>query len=466
MVKFPFRGNSSSEARRNDVNAESRLSTLADTEPLQILHRILGPDAKLHLVGGAVREAIHSGGTSDLDLASIFPPERSSKLLEQAGIRVIATGIRHGTITALAGDKSVEITTFRRPGSTKPDDYSSSIEEDLHGRDFTINAIAFSLDSRAIIDPTGGVQDLNRNILRSVGHAADRYQEDPLRILRMIRFGPAQERNVESSTLSAAKSLAPELKTVSPERIRQELSHILLSAHAGAAVRTMLTTSIIEILLPEMLPSVGFEQNDFHIHDVFEHTLWVLDRCPQEKLLRWAALFHDLGKPRSLSVGEQGRRHFYNHENFSEEIAEQVMLRLKFSNDDMAAIRALVRHHMRPLECGPAGVRRLIRDLGEQFDRWRIFKRADAPPKMSDQEFSRKLGQFNDLYDAELIRRQKAGQSSLCIRGDDLIALGMAPGPKMGVLLKQLEEMVIESPDLNERTELLKRAQELMAKVA
>lgn len=458
-------GKCSSAARRDDGDGLARLKKIASSPLVSELHQSLGNASQLHLVGGTVREALLGEAQGDLDFACAYTPQRTSEILIAKGIRVIETGRKHGTVTAVVGQQNLEVTTFRRPGATRPDDYSDSIVQDLGGRDFTINAIAYSLDSHQLIDPFNGANDLATNTLRAVGSAKDRFNEDPLRILRMIRFGPAAGRRTDAPSQEAALELASALARVSAERIHEELTRILISPHAGDALRLMLKLKLIDQVLPEMLPSVGFEQNDFHIHDVFEHTLWVLDRCSPTPHLRWSALFHDLGKPRSLTVDEKGRRHFYKHEEYSAEIATLVMQRLRFSNDDSAAIVAIVRHHMRPLECGPSGVRRLIRDLGEQFNDWRVFKGADAPPKMEQADFDQRLGQFNALYEAELARLQGSGLPKLAISGNDLIELGLPPGRQLGSVLKQLEEMVIEKPELNDPAQLLKEAARLIEKL-
>lgn len=462
MEKFPSLGNCSSAARPNRAAGLLRLQRTAQLPFVRHVLSVLGPEAQLHLVGGAVREAFFSDEVHDLDLAVRFTPERTGELLQQAGVRVIETGKRHGTVTAVGEDSHVEITTFRKPGAVRPDDYSSSIEEDLAGRDFTINAIAYSLSDGTLVDSQGGFSDLERSLLRCVGAAEDRFREDPLRMLRLIRFGPASMRSVDEAAVSAVRSLSKNILGVSVERIYEELSRILLSPQAGAGIKTMLELGLIELLLPEMLPSVGFEQNEFHIHDVFDHTLWVIDRCPFDRRLRWAALFHDLGKPASFSVSEDGRRHFYNHEKFSETIALDVMERLRFSNHDSKAIATLVRYHMRPLEVGPAGLRRLLRDLDDQFEPWLEFKRADSPPIMNDEQVQSKFKQFHELLDAEYARRKGPGLPKLAISGTDLIELGMRPGPALGGVLKQLEEMIIENPDVNTREILLIEAKRLI----
>lgn len=462
MEKSRSPGNSSSEAPPNNHEADERLRALAHSPLLRAISKPLGTAAKLHIVGGTVREVFGTGKKVDLDLACVFPPEKSAEILTTQGIRIVETGIKHGTILAVIESQHIEITTFRRPGASRPDDYSQSIDEDLGGRDFTINAIAFSIADEKIVDPFGGRDDLKNGILRAVGSASGRFAEDPLRILRMFRFGPAAGRTIAVDTESAARAARATLLSVSPERVREELTKILISDHSSNALRQMLGLGIVEVLLPEILPSVGFEQNEFHMHDVFEHTLWVIERCPLDPILRWSALFHDLGKPRSLSVDDKGRRHFYKHEEYSEELGIRIMERLRFSNADTQAIRAIVRHHMRPLECGPSGIRRLIRDLGEQFDSWRIFKSADAPPKLDESTISEKLGQFNALYEAELARQKGSGLPKLAISGNELIGLGMTPGPQLGRILKRLEEMVIDNPDLNSPESLMQQAKLLL----
>ncbi|RIL10836.1 MAG: tRNA nucleotidyltransferase, partial [Proteobacteria bacterium] len=296
----------------------------------------------------------------------------------------------------------------------------------------------------------------------AVGDPAARFEEDPLRILRMVRFGPASGRDVEEDTLRAARSLAGKLKSVSAERVQLELRKIVSSPHAAQALRFMANHSLLPNTLPELLPCIGFEQNRYHTQDVFEHTLSVLENCAREGLLRWVALFHDVRKPESLSVGEDGERHFYEHEFISERECKRALKRLRFSNEDQEAVALLVRTHMRPLECGPPGVRRLMRDLGELFETWRAFKIADASPTMPKSEFDERLGRFDELVAKERERLERENAPGLAIGGDDLINLGLKPGPIMGKILKALEEAVLDEPALNERPILIERAKQLI----
>jgi tRNA nucleotidyltransferase (CCA-adding enzyme) len=274
----------------------------------------------------------------------------------------------------------------------------------------------------------------------------------------MVRFGDAQGRTIEPSTLEAAARVTPLLAKVSAERIRTELEKILLSEAPDAGVRLLHTLGALPHTLPELIPAIGFEQNRFHIHDVFEHTLWVLRRAPADKILRWAAIFHDVGKPHTLSVDDQGNRHFYLHELRSEDLSKARLEALKFSHRDQTAIVTLVRHHMRPLDCGPAGVRRLMRDLGDELPRWRQFKEADAPPTMPEEEFRATAERFDQMLAAERVRAAGPSYGKLAVTGEDLKQLGIKPGKEMGRILKELAEVVLDDPSANTRDALLSEA--------
>lgn len=442
----------------NPKKSIQKLKALASSNLINTINKVL-PDGDLHLVGGAVRDSFFDLTELDIDIATILTPELCQKRFHENGFKVIPTGIQHGTITVVIDEQNIEITTFRKPGSRNVSAFSSTIEEDLSGRDFTINALAFSISKLTLIDPFNGLQDIIDHRLKCVGDPDSRFREDPLRILRMIRFGPAQNRAVDKDTLAAAKHTKELLKSVSQERIRTELCHILTSPDPTAAFIMMKDCNLLEIILPEILPSIGFEQNEFHVHDVFEHTLWVLDRCPQENLkLRLSALFHDLGKPHTLSIGEDGRRHFYDHETISTTLCNQAMDRLKFSQKMTADVADIVRLHMRPIDCGPAGVRRLMRDLGENFAEWRIFKAADSPPVLGEEDFETRAARFDQLVADENERLKNTKLRKLAITGHDIMNLGIQEGRVVGQILKELEELVIENPSDNNREFLINKA--------
>lgn len=457
MEKSPAPGTSSSSHQRSRNEAEARLRLLVQQGPLQHLITALSP-AELYLVGGSVRDALITTADTDLDLATSLTALEVKQRCDKHGIRIIETGIQHGTVLAVIEEVHIEVTTFRVPSSRDLHTTARDITTDLSGRDFTINALAFDVKEQTIIDPHNGLSDLAHSLLRAVGSAEERFVEDPLRILRMIRFGDAQGRTIEEATLSAAKKHVALLEKVSCERIKGELDKILLSPFPHLGLKKVHEIGALPYTIPELIPAIGFEQNKFHIHDVFEHTLWVLERAPQDLILRWSAIFHDIGKPHTLSVDSDGSRHFYSHETVSEDLSKKRMKDLRFSTDDSRSIASIVRHHMRPLDCGAPGVRRIIRDLGKDLARWRQFKSADSPPTVSDTDFTAVASRFDQMLETELKKMAGPSYGKLAVTGQDLMALGIKPGPHMGKLLKELEELVIEDPAINTKESLLVEA--------
>ena len=402
-----------------------------------------------------MRNAFYQSSRTDLDLATdLSAAEVASRCLKN-GLRVVETGIQHGTVLVVIDDTHIEVTTFRTPADRDTQVNANNIETDLSGRDFTINALAFCVNSGNLIDPFGGISDLQSMTLRTVGDAHQRFLEDPLRILRMIRFGPAEGRPLEKNTLEAAAKNINQLGRVSVERIREELTRILISPCPAAGIITLRDINGLQWTIPELLPAVGFEQNRYHIHDVFDHTMAVLDRAPADPILRWSAIFHDIGKPATLSTDVAGERHFYLHEIESTKLSWERMQQLRFSHDDMKRISSVVRHHMRPMNCGPAGVRRLIRDLGDNLQLWRAFKDADSSPTIASNEVAKTAEYFDALLSSELRKMATPSYGKLAVNGEDLKEIGVKPGPGMGRLLKQLEEIIIEDPSKNVRDTLL-----------
>jgi tRNA nucleotidyltransferase (CCA-adding enzyme) len=455
------------------------LRQLAESEPVQTLLRALNKESniyreteektRLYLVGGSVRNAFYKsqaycrdfGNETDLDLATNIKPNEVVARLRLAGLKVIETGIQHGTVLVVIDGIHLEITSFRKPSDRTTQSCADDIDTDLSGRDFTINALAFSLTDYDLVDNCGGINDIRLSIVRTVGDPSARFNEDPLRILRMIRFGPAQGRSIDEATFEAAKRLVNRLTDISVERIRTEMDHILISPCPAAAIIAIRDIGALDYTIPELIPAIGFEQNRYHIHDVFDHTMAVLDRTPEDRLLRWTAIFHDIGKPHTLSIDKNGDRHFYLHELVSTDLSWKRMEQLKFSLNDMKRISSIVRHHMRPLNCGPSGIRRLIRDLGDELPLWRAFKDADHSPTIDCNLNSQMGSKFDDLLKAELSRMSSPSYAKLAVNGEDLKALGIKPGPLMGQILKRLQDEIIEDPAKNNAASLRTRASEL-----
>lgn len=462
MEKFHPRGSHSYKPTRSQAEAEVALHAISISPAVRALHDAIHP-AQLLLVGGCVRDSFFEARvTADVDLATDLDAREARRRCIERGLHVVETGIQHGTILVVSNDTHLEVTTFRQPTDRDTQVNARDIDTDLSGRDFTINAMAFCTTSHTLIDPLGGVHDLASGTLRAVGDPHSRFLEDPLRILRMIRFGPAMGRSVHPATLHAATAVVPHLERVSVERIRHELEQILMGSCPAAGVIALKDIGALQWTLPELVPAIDFEQNRYHIHSVFDHTMAVLDRTPHDRILRWAAVFHDIGKPHTLSTDTSGERHFYLHEIVSTDLSWKRMEALKFSHDDMKRISSIVRHHMRPLNCGPAGVRRLIRDLGENLSLWRTFKDADSSPTVQPEEVRKVAHGFDELLAAEQRKMSRPTYGKLAINGDDLKTIGIKAGPRMGQILKHLEEIIIEEPDKNSREELLEIAKSLL----
>ncbi len=325
------------------------------------------------LVGGCVRDELlredgdtASGQRGDWDIATSALPEQVTKLFR----RVIPTGIQHGTVTVLMREGQYEVTTLR--GETtysdgrRPDAvyFVDDIKDDLARRDFTINAIAYDVLEDRLIDPFDGARDLANRTLRAVGVARERFAEDGLRVLRGARFAATLELEIESETERAIAPSLDSYRKVSAERIRDEWLKTMKAQRPSRAFEIMKDHGILAITAPEMLESVGCEQNKYHAFDVWGHALSCLDSAPRTPVLRVAALLHDVGKPRSRAFSDKTNDYtFYEHERIGAEMVEPLLSRLRFSNEERQHIVALVRHHLICYDSSwsDAAVRRWIR---------------------------------------------------------------------------------------------------------
>lgn len=439
---------------------------LADPR-LEILKSALGASAALHVVGGSVRNAMLGLPTGDLDLASALLPGELAAELAARGIRSFPTGLRHQTVTALPieGAEGVEITTFRGPNMNPESGIvrSETIEEDLCYRDFTMNALAVSVAGGVLIDPTGGLDDLRRGVLRAPGAPLERFREDPLRVLRLIRFACAFGFTIDEATERAARESVPAVAKTSIERARDEISKILISPAPARGFRLLADYGLLKLLLPEIHEMVGVEQNEFHYADVFEHTLEVVEKTSNNLVLRLSALLHDVGKPRTLTIdADTGSRHFYLHEAVGTEMTREILTRLRYPGSVVEGVASLVQTHMRPLEAGPGGVRRLLRDTGELFSLWRELKVADASSvKIPESELAERFRAFDELVEEVAKGPPVSPLKSLAVNGHDLMAAGFPEGRRIGEVLRALHEQVLDDPSLNTKEELLRRAAEL-----
>jgi tRNA nucleotidyltransferase (CCA-adding enzyme) len=454
------------------------LSALRQSVPddvRDICQRLREAGHRSWIVGGCVRDVLiheaHRPPEGDWDIATDARPERVQKLFR----RVVPTGIKHGTVTVLRGDRSYEVTTLR--GETtysdgrRPDSvyFVDDITDDLARRDFTVNAIAFDPLEDRLIDPFDGIGDLERRVLRAVGEPAARFAEDGLRVLRAARFVATLELEIEPDTARAIEPSLASYRKVSPERIRDEWMKTMKARRPSRAFEVMREHGMLAVTAPELLESVGCEQNRYHAYDVWGHALACLDACPPQPVLRVAGLLHDVGKPRSRAFSDKTADYtFYEHERIGAEMADPLLARLRFSTEERERVVKLVRHHLICYEdsWSDSAVRRWVqRVTPELLEQLYELNRADVLGKgKQPEEDLERLAALQKRV-AELLAAGAAmSVRDLAIGGRELMSeLGMQPGPRIGSLLRELLEEVLERPELNQRERLLERARELLA---
>ncbi len=422
----------------------------------EILRRLEEAGYEAWCVGGAVRDALLGREPGDWDVTTGAPPE---KVLSLFAPHALPTGLQHGTVT-VGGGRGVEVTTFRRDGAYSdnrhPDRvaFTRSLREDLARRDFTVNAIAVNLRGE-VADPFGGREDLERRVLRAVGEPEKRFEEDALRILRGLRFASRPGFAIEPETAAALRRCAPLLEHIAPERIRTELTGILCGEGADRVL--LAYPDVLGVFLPEILPCVGFDQHSvYHCYDVWEHTARAVAAAEPLPVLRYALLLHDLGKPETFSLDEEGRGHFYGHWRRSVPAAEAVLDRLRMDNHSKKIILTLVERHDAPLTLSEKSVRRALARYGEETLRLLLaVKRAD---NMAQAEAYRDrqtlLRQWEDLLELVLQSGDCFSLDRLAVRGGDLTALGLR-GPAVGAALRELLEQVMDEKLPNDREMLL-----------
>lgn len=411
-----------------------------------------------YAVGGCTRDMIMGRESQDTDITTSATPEEIKKVLRS--LHTIDTGIRHGTVTVLMDGIPFEITTYRTEkgysDGRHPDKvtFTRSLTEDLKRRDFTVNSIAYS-PRDGFVDPFGGREDIERGLLRCVGNPKERFTEDSLRILRGLRFCSVLGFSIEKNTAEAMRECKELLSIVSKERIFSELTKLI----CGKNVRDVLVSynDILEVVLPEIKGMKGFDQHNFHhIYDVLEHTAAVTESIPPVPHLRYAALFHDCGKPDCFSTDENGVGHFYSHPSVSAKKAEEALLRLKSDTKTREAVVRLVKVHDTPIEESEKIIKKRLRSMGEElfFDLIRL-QRADT--KGLAPEFHGREIHFDKLEKMakEIIKNEECfSLRDLKINGNDLMAEGFR-GKEISSALSAALEAVIDGRVKNEKEALL-----------
>ncbi|HHH28994.1 MAG TPA: HD domain-containing protein [Polyangiaceae bacterium] len=407
------------------------------------------------VVGGCVRDTLRGVPAKDWDVATDARPEEVQRLFR----RVVPTGLDHGTVTVLMGDDAFEVTTLRGEGTyvdgRRPEEvvFLDDIEQDLARRDFTFNAIAIDPLEGTLVDPFGGREDLQARVLRAVGVPLERFCEDGLRILRATRFAATLECRVDDATLQAMgePSALDTLARVSAERVHDEWLKSLGAQRPSIAFSLMRQTRVLPLHAPELdaLSGVALEDGA----DLWDHTMATLDACPNDPVLRLAALLHDLGRP----DGEK------DHEARGAKLADELLTRLKFSNDDRRRAVHLIRHHRvgDPTAWDDARVRRWLRAVtAERLDDVAALSIANCRGRGVDPEpMASARRALADRARAQLDAGVALSSRDLVVGGKDLMKeLGLKPGRHIGELLEELLEAVLDDPALNERERLLELA--------
>lgn len=429
-----------------------------------IIQRITDAGYEAYAVGGCIRDSLLMRTPDDWDITTSADPLQVKAIFE----RTVDTGIKHGTVTVLMGGEGFEVTTYRIDGKYEdgrhPREviFTPSLEEDLKRRDFTINAMAYN-EKDGLVDIFDGIGDIQRELICCVGNPLERFSEDALRIMRAVRFSAQLGYRIDEQTKEAIRQLAPDLKRISAERIQTELVKLVISPHPEY-LRTAYELGITKVILPEFDACMQTPQNNpHHCFDVGEHILESMKAIPADRVLRLAMLFHDIGKPETITVDEEGISHFHGHPVISEEIGRKILKRLKFDNHTIDQVTRLVRYHDYYVEPSQRCVRRAVMKVGEDiFPLLLQVKRADIQAQSNYQREDKEenLKAVSQLYEQILTQKQCVSLKMLDVTGRDLMEqTGMAPGKKIGEILKYLLDFVVDDPSRNQKEILLKEAE-------
>jgi poly(A) polymerase len=465
------------DAQRRAVRQLLRIASVVD----ELAARFTSAGHEIALVGGSVRDALLDRLGSDLDLTTSARPKETKKLLSGWADAVWDVGEAFGTIGARKDGFHIEVTTYRADAyngsSRKPAvSYGESIGEDLVRRDFTVNAMAIRLPSREFVDPHGGLDDLARRLIRTPGTPEASFSDDPLRMFRAARFASQLRFDVDPTVIAAIRDMAERISIVSAERVRDELSKLLLSDRPRVGLTLLVDTGLADLVLPE-LPALRLEIDEHHRHkDVYEHSLTVLEqaidleaRLPDggpDLVTRLAALLHDIGKPKTRRFEPGGGVSFHHHDVVGAQLARKRLTALRFPGAVVDDVAKLVELHLRFHGYGggewtDSAVRRYVRDAGPLLDRLHVLTRADCTTR--NQRKALALAQaYQSLEDR--IARLSSQEELAAIRPDldgnaIMSVLGVPPGPVVGRAYKHLLELRLDRGPLGPdaaREELLR----------
>lgn len=429
-------------------------------EVLFILNKLNEEGFDAYIVGGCVRDKLLGLHPHDYDITTSAKPQEIKRVFKD--FKTILIGEEFGTVGVLMNETLYEVTTFRIDGKylnfRKPENvtFSKSLREDLKRRDFTINAMAMD-SSGELYDPFGGKKDLDDKVLRAVGNPHERIKEDAIRILRAIRFAGRFDFYIEDELFDAISFERKLLKKISPERIFDEFSKMITSERPSYYLLLMDETGVLDVIFPELKRTVGFSQfSPYHDKTLFDHLVCVMDEVRPDLALRLAALFHDISKVDTLSIGEDGRGHFYGHEVLGADLVSEILKRYRVSNKIIDKVKILILDHMKVhSEMTDKALRRQIKRVGRDnvLDLYDLLI-ADCRCTRIDRDASfiiKRKNRVKELLDEKEMKTEKF----LEINGNDIKALGFKEGKIIGKILKDLENLVLDDPEKNKRDYLI-----------
>ena len=424
---------------------------------------------EFYLVGGAVRDGILEIGTKDFDFTTNASPEESLDLLNSNGYKTTEIGKDFGTIELQIGENSIHITTYRKDtyenSSRNPSiESAADLKTDLSRRDFTINSIAYSINENELVDPFLGLKDLATGTIRTPDDPIISFSDDPLRMLRVCRFISTHGFSPDNDTYVAIRDNVERIKIVSVERIRDEISKLLVGKNPSLGLRTFVESGLSSYILPE-LNELKIEVDPNHHHkDVYEHTLTVVDNVSPKLIRRLGALFHDIAKPNTKGV-ENGKVHFRHHEVVGAKMTKKILQNLKYDKKTIKSVARLVELHLRPhtfkMGWTDSAVRRYIVDAGDVLEDLNNLVRADVTTKNKQkaQEIYDKLDEMENRI-LEVLKNEEMSKLRPPISGDEIMKLfNLEPGPKVGVIMKALYEQRINEGEVT-KEEAVKLATE------
>ncbi len=422
-----------------------------------LLEKLAASGFEAYVVGGCVRDSLLGIEPKDWDICTCAKPQEIIDVF--CDFHVLTTGIKHGTVGVVIDGKNYEITTYRSDGTysdkRRPDsvNYVQDVKDDLSRRDFTINAMAYNEQS-GLVDYFGGQRDLEQKIIRCVGDATVRFEEDALRILRALRFASQFGFSIETASKDALRRHKNSLNEISAERIREEFNKLLL----GQNVEAVLTeyADVVSVFIPEIEASVGYDQhNPYHVYDVWQHTIKAIASAEKNILVRLALFLHDLQKPFCES---ENKGHFYIHAALGAKNAQAVLRRLRYDNNTVLIVSRLIFYHDTMLRPEKKLIKRWLNRLGEEELRMLLaVKRADAKAQNPQylEERLQKLGAVERMLETIIDRQECYALKDLAVDGKDLLLLGFEEGKDIGKTLNYLLGMVIDEEIENKKEQLL-----------